>query len=406
MEPGVDVHGIALNDEGPSHSTPSSTPSTSIPVYEGQGKGNSEIAEGEESKEDLLQSGPHAGADPCTLSAATPAASESRETTMLACFEEEDDDNSPEAEPEKGVRTRGMDSCRGRPIRSGMLTLARTPVPRQTDGRDLAGPQAEEEEEDSPGAEGEPLASAHKLQLEWRVPPSAPSDMAKSSAAEGPINEDIEMEEGGMHAPSSPSSACASPGFGRLSGFGSECSGLASSWEAVGSSGLEDNLGGFDGGCDGGNGGRNDPVGVSQGGGHAELTITEILDALHSGCGCDPSSHTPKLPLDSALELWKDCEKLQEACTILTVKSKDLCINIFLWTRLTGMARVLNLYLDPVVQYTWTEASLVVARVQGSGENKVRNLHKWVLDFIQVGDFPSHKYRGKSVTIEGKIAAG
>ncbi len=139
------------------------------------------------------------------------------------------------------------------------------------------------------------------------------------------------------------------------------------------------------GGCDGHDGSHDGP-GVTEGG---KLTVKDIIHALHSGH--DPSFLTPKSPTDNALELWKDSKKLGEACATLTTKSKDPCIDIVLRTRLTGMVGVLNLYLDPQVQYSWTDASLVVARVQGSGETKVRMLRKWILTFVRVGQLPFQK---------------
>ena len=119
-------------------------------------------------------------------------------------------------------------------------------------------------------------------------------------------------------------------------------------------------------------------------------TLKAILDALHSGR--DPTHIMPNTPFDRALDLWKDHEKLGQAHVSLAAKSKDPCIDIFLWTRLTGMLGVLNLYLDPVLHHTWTEASLIVARIQGSGEKRARNLCQWILEFVQVRELPSHRY--------------
>ena len=119
-------------------------------------------------------------------------------------------------------------------------------------------------------------------------------------------------------------------------------------------------------------------------------TLKSILDALRSGR--DPTHIVPNTPFDRALDLWKDHEKLGCARVSLAAKSKDPCIDIFLRTRLTGMLGVLNLYLDPVLHHTWTEASLIVARIQGSGEKRARNLRQWILDFVRAGVLPSHRY--------------
>jgi hypothetical protein len=123
----------------------------------------------------------------------------------------------------------------------------------------------------------------------------------------------------------------------------------------------------------------------------AQYAMTEILDALH--CGWDPTNILPKTPFDRDLDLWKDHEKLGRAQVSLAAKSKDPHMDIFLRTRLTGMLGVLNLYLDPVLWHTWTEASLIVACIQGSGGKCACNLCKWILDFVQVGELPFHRYR-------------
>lgn len=111
-----------------------------------------------------------------------------------------------------------------------------------------------------------------------------------------------------------------------------------------------------------------------------------ILDALHSGQ--DPTHIVPNTPFDRALDLWKDHEKLGQARVSLAAKSKDPSTDIFLRTRLTGMLGVLNPYLDPVRHHTWTEASVIVAQIQGSGEKHAHKLRQWILDFVRAGGAP------------------
>jgi len=115
--------------------------------------------------------------------------------------------------------------------------------------------------------------------------------------------------------------------------------------------------------------------------------VRDILQALR--CGCDSTFLTP---LDKALELWKDKEKLSNAHATLTSKSKDLRVDTLLQAWLTGMAGVLNLYLNPLAQHTWREASLVVARVQGGGEKMAWKMRSWILKFIRTSELPSHGY--------------
>ncbi len=156
------------------------------------------------------------------------------------------------------------------------------------------------------------------------------------------------------------------------------------------SSGPEDDLDSLGGGLRGGN---SDDEGSAQAGQEtldAKCTLNKILEALH--CGQDPTYLTPNTPFDRALDLWKDHERLGRACASLTAKTKDPRVDVLLRTRLTGMLGVLILYLDPILQYTWREASLVVAKIHGGGEKRACNLRQWILDFVQVGELPSHGY--------------
>jgi len=91
--------------------------------------------------------------------------------------------------------------------------------------------------------------------------------------------------------------------------------------------------------------------------------VKDIIHALRSGM--IPASLPPNHPQTMHWSSGKTVKNLERHVRHSTTKSKDPCINIVLWTRLTGMVGVLNLYLDPQVQYSWTDASLVVARVQG-----------------------------------------
>lgn len=94
---------------------------------------------------------------------------------------------------------------------------------------------------------------------------------------------------------------------------------------------------------------------------NVKSTVSKILEALH--CGQDPTYLTPISPFDRALDLWKDHERLEKACTPLMAKTKDPHVDVLLQTCLTGMLGVLNLYLDPALQYTLREASLIIARI-------------------------------------------
>ena len=63
------------------------------------------------------------------------------------------------------------------------------------------------------------------------------------------------------------------------------------------------------------------------------------------------------------------------------------------------MTGILNLYLDAGLSYTWTNASLVVAKARGQGVTHARNLRKWILDFIRDGQLPLHRFGQSRWTI-------
>ena len=59
--------------------------------------------------------------------------------------------------------------------------------------------------------------------------------------------------------------------------------------------------------------------------------------------------------------------KLQWARAKLAGKSKDKWLKVFFRARITAMLGTLNLYLDPEASYTWHQAYLIAAKVQGHG---------------------------------------
>ncbi|KAH8987499.1 hypothetical protein EDB86DRAFT_3082231 [Lactarius hatsudake] len=102
---------------------------------------------------------------------------------------------------------------------------------------------------------------------------------------------------------------------------------------------------------------------------------------------------------DRALNVWDDRESLQKACVPLLVMSKSTNFDALLRARLTGMVGVLNLYLDPALQYTWRRASEIVSKIEGKGVNGARMLRRWILEFIRTGDIPQPQYRHSHQTV-------
>ena len=95
---------------------------------------------------------------------------------------------------------------------------------------------------------------------------------------------------------------------------------------------------------------------------------------------------------ERGLEPWNDQTALSRALLVLTDKSLDAKLDVFLWAHLTGMVGVLNLYLDPSLQYTWRGASEMVSKVQGCGVSRAHRLQEWILTFSQSGELPVHNY--------------
>jgi hypothetical protein len=87
---------------------------------------------------------------------------------------------------------------------------------------------------------------------------------------------------------------------------------------------------------------------------------------------------------------WKDRKALATALPKLVGKSCNTKLDLILCARLTGMIGVLNLYLDPKLQSSWTNASMVVAKVEARGVKRARNLCEWILRFVQSGELPVH----------------
>ena len=49
---------------------------------------------------------------------------------------------------------------------------------------------------------------------------------------------------------------------------------------------------------------------------------------------------------------------------------------------------MLNLYLDPKLKSSWTDTSVIIAKIEGHGVNHACNLQEWILSFIQSGELP------------------
>ena len=63
------------------------------------------------------------------------------------------------------------------------------------------------------------------------------------------------------------------------------------------------------------------------------------------------------------------------------------------------MARLLHIYADDNLGYSWKKASLIVATMQDCGPNPVQCICKWVMGFLKWRDLLLHKLDWKQGTV-------
>ena len=105
-----------------------------------------------------------------------------------------------------------------------------------------------------------------------------------------------------------------------------------------------------------------------------------------------PPDESPAAPADKALDLLRDHAALSRARETLTLRSQDKLLDVIFRARISAMAGVLNIFLDPDLPYTWRKASMVVAKAQGHGSTRARSIRAWILDFVREGKLPFHSY--------------
>jgi len=117
---------------------------------------------------------------------------------------------------------------------------------------------------------------------------------------------------------------------------------------------------------------------------HANGTQGTIQALLESLChGCAPVDKAPPAPADNALDLLYNHAALLKAQESLVLQSQDkLSLNVVFWACISAMVGILNLFLDLELPYSWREASIIVAKVQGHGLTHVCSIQMWVLDFV------------------------
>lgn len=120
--------------------------------------------------------------------------------------------------------------------------------------------------------------------------------------------------------------------------------------------------------------------------------VQQLLDDLQEGR--KPHDDSEQTQMDQTLDRmnYQDFPALRRAKAALTVKAKDKKLDVVFRSRITAMVGTLNLYLDPELSYTWREASLVVAKSQGSGIYRARRIRTWIHKYLHTGNLPMHFY--------------
>jgi hypothetical protein len=105
-----------------------------------------------------------------------------------------------------------------------------------------------------------------------------------------------------------------------------------------------------------------------------------------------PDDNSPPTPADTALDLLHDHKALHAAQEQLMAKSKSKDLDAVLRGRILAMIGVLNVFLDEELGYTWTKASVIVAKSQGYGITWARSIRQWVLTFLSTHKLPVNQY--------------
>lgn len=102
----------------------------------------------------------------------------------------------------------------------------------------------------------------------------------------------------------------------------------------------------------------------------------------------------PETPTDNLLNglSYKDFPALRRARVRLNLESRNKKIDVFFRARISAMAGTLNLYLDPMLSYSWRECSLLAAKAAGHGVYHARNIRTWIQRYLATQKLPLHRY--------------
>ena len=129
------------------------------------------------------------------------------------------------------------------------------------------------------------------------------------------------------------------------------------------------------------------------------IQVQALLNELREGHCPQMGNESMESSTDWSLNLlnYLNFPKLWRAHAKLAVKSKDPKLDVTFCCCITSMVGTLNLYLDPKLQYTWQEASLVVTKSMGTriknGSKQARNICTWIHNYLAQDRLPTHQHR-------------
>lgn len=109
-----------------------------------------------------------------------------------------------------------------------------------------------------------------------------------------------------------------------------------------------------------------------------------------------PFSEEPEPLIDQ-----RNVPALHRSKAALEVKHKKNDLDLFFRAWITNMIALINLFLDPQLDFGWIESSELAAKAAGRGINHARNLRRWVVDYMQHGNLPLNNYGRLNTSILG-----
>lgn len=118
-----------------------------------------------------------------------------------------------------------------------------------------------------------------------------------------------------------------------------------------------------------------------------------------------PNDDVAQQLVDNTLALLRDRVGLQAAQSKLKLTAHSKKLDTVLSGRILVMSRLLNLFLDDSLGYTWAKAAEVVATAEGRGKTYARTIRRWVLTFIRTQDLPMYQHKAHSTLLNNEDMA-